>query len=230
MNSNPAFLFKTNDAREYAMQYLGLRPVQLRCFRNLRRQNLTIFLIVALALSACLPASQSASPQSGFTPIALDEFPNELGSGFPVADSVEEGSAEVGDPAPNFAFFLEDGRGADLASLQGKPVVLNFWATWCGPCRAEMPALVALHERNPHVIVLEINVQEERAAIEDFAAEFGMTMPVVVDQAGAIRRAYRVRNMPTTVFIKVDGAIAARWPGILIGEQLTEFVDQISTQ
>ena len=94
-----------------------------------------------------------------------------------MADRVAEGDSGVGDPAPNFAFILADGRGADLASLRGKPVVLNFWATWCGPCRAEMPDLVALHEGNADVVVLEVNVREELAAIEDFAAEFGMTMP-----------------------------------------------------
>ncbi len=191
---------------------------------------LATVLLTALALSACVTAATGAGPSSEFVPSPLDEFPDELGSGFPLADRIEEGSADVGDPAPNFAFFLADGRGADLSSLQGKPVVLNFWATWCGPCRAEMPDLVALHEGNPNVVVLEINVREELDAIEDFAAEFGMTMPVVLDQEGAIGRAYGVRNMPTTVFVKADGTIGARWPGILVGEQLTSFVEQITTQ
>ena len=191
---------------------------------------LATVLLTALALTACVTAATGVGSSSEFVPSPLDEFPDELGSGFPLADRVEEGSADVGDPAPNFAFFLADGRGADLTSLQGKPVVLNFWATWCGPCRAEMPDLVALHEGNPNVVVLEINVREELDAIEDFAAEFGMTMPVVLDQEGAIGRAYGVRNMPTTVFVKADGTIGARWPGILVGEQLTSFVEQITTQ
>ena len=65
-----------------------------------------------------------------------------------------------------------------------------------------MPDLVALHEGNADVVVLEVNVREELAAIEDFAAEFGMTMPVVLDQEGEIGRAYGVRNMPTTVSSK----------------------------
>ena len=187
-------------------------------------------LLITIALSACLPAAPSENAPSDFNATPLEEFPAELGSGFPVADRVAEGDTGVGDPAPNFAFILADGRGADLASLRGKPVVLNFWATWCGPCRAEMPDLVALHEGNADVVVLEVNVREELAAIEDFAAEFGMTMPVVLDQEGEIGRAYGVRNMPTTVFIKADGTIGARWPGFLAGEQLTEFVAQNSSQ
>ena len=192
--------------------------------------TLPSILFVALTLAACLPAAPEDSPPVGFVATPLEEFPDELGSGFPIADNVDEGNTEVGEPAPNFAFFLPDGRGADLASLRGKPVVLNFWATWCGPCRAEMPDLVALHGGNADVVVLEVNVREELDAIEKFAAEFGMMMPVVQDQEGAIGRAYGVRNMPTTVFIKADGTIGARWPGLLAGEQLLDFVAQISSQ
>lgn len=193
-----------------------------------RLLRLTLFLIAAVLLAACTSATGGATDE--FAAIPLDQFPDGLGRGYPVADLVQESSANVGDPAPNFAFLLEDGRGADLASLQGRPVVINFWATWCGPCRAEMPELVELHETNPDVVVLEVNVQEELPAIQGFAEEFEMTMPVIVDPPGAIRKAYDVRNMPTTVFVNPDGTIGVRWAGILLGEQLTEFVDQVSVQ
>ncbi len=190
----------------------------------------TLVSLAALAVAACVPDGPDESPPDGFAAIPLEEFPDGLGAGFPVADRVEEGDTAVGDPAPNFAFFLADGRGADLASLQGKPVVINFWATWCGPCRAEMPELVALHEDNPAVVVLEVNVREKSDAVEEFAAEFGMNMPVILDAEGAIGRAYGVRNMPTTVFVGTDGTIDARWAGLLTGEQLTEFVEQVTPQ
>ena len=190
----------------------------------------TLLFLLALVFSACAAPSADSSSSEEFVPTPLEAFPEELGAGFPVAARVEEGGADVGDTAPNFAFFLEDGRGADLASLQGKPVVLNFWATWCGPCRAEMPELVALHEGDPDVVVLEVNVGEDLTAVEEFAAEFGMNMAVVLDQEDTLRRAYGVRNMPTTVFIRADGTIGARWPGTLVGEQLSDFVEQIRTQ
>ena len=191
---------------------------------------MTLIVGAALLVSACAAAGPGESAPDGFTLTPLEQFPDGLGSGFPVADLVQETSPDVGDLAPNFAFFLADGRGADLASLQGKPVVLNFWATWCGPCRAEMPDLVALHESDSDLIVLEVNVGEELSAVEEFATEFGMNMTVVLDQEDLIRRAYEVRNMPTTVFIKADGTIGARWSGFLAGEQLNDFVDQIKTQ
>ena len=151
----------------------------------------TIWLMFALTLSACASVSPGGGPPDEFVPTPLEQFPDELGSGFPVAERVQEGSVDIGATAPNFAFFLADGRGADLASLQGKPVVLNFWATWCGPCRAEMPELVALHEGDPDLVVLEVNVGEELAAVEKFAAEFGMKMTVVLDPEDSIRRGLR---------------------------------------
>lgn len=190
----------------------------------------TLIALAGLALAACVPDRSGESSSDDFAATPLDEFPDGLGAGFPVADRVEKGDTGVGDTAPNFAFFLADGRGSDLASLQGKPVVINFWATWCGPCRAEMPELVALHNDNPAVVVLEVNVREKSEAVEEFAAEFGMNMPVILDPEGAIGRAYGVRNMPTTVFVGPDGTIGARWPGLLTGEQLTGFIEQIMPQ
>ncbi len=193
--------------------------------------KVVVVIVVTILVTACAAeAPGDSAPEGLFKPTPLEEFPAELGKGFPVADLVEEGSPSVGEIAPNFAFFLADGRGADLASLQGKPVVLNFWATWCGPCRAEMPDLVALHESDTDLVVLEVNVGEELAAVEAFAAEFGMSMTVVLDEEDLIRRAYEVRNMPTTVFVKADGTIGARWAGFLAGEQLSDFVTQIRTE
>lgn len=191
-----------------------------------------IFLLLAAALfvvAAC--AGKGADSPDPFTAIAQTDFPVALGAGFPVAQVAKNavGPAEIGQPAPNFAFVWADGRGADLASLRGKPVVLNFWATWCGPCRAEMPEFVALYRSDPSVVVLEVNTQETLEAIRPFAEEFGMGMPVLVDESGAVRTIYGVRSMPTTLFIDAEGAIRARWAGLLTGDQLGHFVSQIQT-
>jgi len=186
-------------------------------------------LAILFALAGC-----SAGETPDFVPIAPADFPKSLGGGFPVARVVAkvDDPAEVGKSAPNFAFVWADGRGADLVSLRGRPVVINFWATWCAPCRAEMPEFVALHQTNPDLtnpdlVVLEINTQESLDIIRPFAQEFGMTMPVLVDEVGVVRSLYGVRNMPTTLFVDAAGVIHARWAGLLTGERLDEFVAQI---
>lgn len=194
---------------------------------GLRHSLAVILLLLAVfLLAACTPSGQAGGDD--YQPLSFSEFPNDLGRGFPLAQSVKSGSSEVGDEAPNFAFVLEDGRGTDLHSLRGVPVVLNFWATWCGPCRAEMPEFVALSQSGEDVIVLEVNVQENREVIEPFAREFGMNMTVIQDPPGAIRTAYGVRNMPTTLFIDRSGTIQARWAGLLVPAQLDAFVSQIT--
>jgi cytochrome c biogenesis protein CcmG, thiol:disulfide interchange protein DsbE len=179
-------------------------------------------LLIIFLLAAC---TQAESRPLAFSPITLEEFPDELGRGFPVAQNVEEeGLARVGEAAPNFAFVLDDNQGAQLADLQGKPVVLNFWASWCGPCRLEMPDLVALHEHDEEIVVLTINVREDVAQAQPFAEEFGMTMPVIMDTEGALQRRYGVMGLPVTIFINRQGQIASRWNGLLTAAVLEERV------
>jgi thiol-disulfide isomerase/thioredoxin len=160
-----------------------------------------------------------------FEPLALDQFPQGLGRGFPQVAAVPEGQQPViGEDAPDFSFVLADDQGTSLADLTGKPVVINFWATWCGPCRQEMPDLVALHEENPDLIVLAVNLQEDLAQVRPFAEEFAMTMPVILDTDGNIGRAYGVRGLPATLFINSDRQIASRWDGMLTAELLADRV------
>jgi thiol-disulfide isomerase/thioredoxin len=195
----------------------------------MKRLRIVLLLFVAILLLAACSNAVEANDSVPLSAIELADFPTTLGGGFPVAQvpNGTAGSAEVGQPAPNFAFVWADGRAADLTSLRGKSVIINFWATWCGPCRAEMPELVALHRANPDLVVLEVNTQEQLADVHPFAEEFGMTMPIVMDESGAVRSLYGVRSMPTTLFINAEGVIHARWAGILVGDQLSQFVTEL---
>jgi thiol-disulfide isomerase/thioredoxin len=177
---------------------------------------------ILLLLAACGP--ESATPLA-FNPVSIEAFPDGLGRGYPVAQVASDSErAAVGEEAPNFVFVTADGQGMELADLRGQPVVLNFWASWCGPCRLEMPELVELHERDPDVVVLAINVREELAVVEPFAAEFHMTMPVVLDKEGQLQRMYAVLGLPVTIFIDPDGIVDSRWNGLLNAEILNERV------
>lgn len=205
---------------------------RLSTLKGNRYLTFLLLILTVFVLAACSrPTNASdvlSDQETGFTPVALEELPAELGRSFPVAQSVEKGGGiNPGDAAPDFTVALADGRGFRLKDLKGRPVVLNFWATWCGPCRAEMPEFVKLSESSSDLVVLEVNVQEDLEAIQPFAEEFNMSMPVVVDEPGMISKAYQVQGMPTTYFIDRDGKIAARWVGLLNKEFLDMFTAQI---
>ena len=128
---------------------------------------------------------------------------------------------------PNFAFVLDDGSYATLDDLKGRPVLINFWATWCGPCRLELPELVKAAQENEDLVVLAVNMQEARSAVEPFAQEFDMTMPVVLDADGRLRMEYLVRGLPTTYFVDREGKIASVVAGPLTPKILADRLAEI---
>lgn len=118
-------------------------------------------------------------------------------------------SPQVGFPAPDFRLTNVDGQTRDLAGLKGQPVVLNFWATWCPPCQAEMPALQRLADDYAArgVTVLGINQAETAEQVRGYLEARGIDFPVVLDADAAVSQAYRVRSLPTTFFIDPYGVI-----------------------
>jgi len=124
--------------------------------------------------------------------------------------------ATSGRAAPNFRLFTLDGAAADLTDFRGKFVLLNFWATWCGPCRGETPDLAALFARagGDSFTILGINQQESPADVRSFATEFGVTYPVLLDRSGEVSRGYRVdRGLPVSFLVGPDGTVLAKFTG-----------------
>ena len=117
--------------------------------------------------------------------------------------------ARVGFLAPDFTLEGMDGQPMSLRDLQGKAVILNFWATWCPPCKEEMPALEKIYRdhREDGVVVLGVNQMEARPQVQRFLEEYNLTFPVVLDIRGEVGRLYRVRAYPTTYFIDARGVI-----------------------
>jgi len=114
----------------------------------------------------------------------------------------------VGHPAPDFTLTSLSGETFTLSSLRGTPVVLNFWATWCPPCRAELPELQAASERLAgQVAIIGVNQAEAPAAVEAFVRGLGLTFPMPLDVSADVSRLYTVRSLPTTFFIDRQGII-----------------------
>jgi peroxiredoxin len=126
---------------------------------------------------------------------------------------------EVGDSAPAISLDRLGGGKASLASLQGRPVLINFWATWCVPCRQEMPDLAAAWQahRASELEVLAINLtdQERPKDVEAFVAELALPFPVLLDKRGRVRERYGLAALPTTYFVDALGVVRGVHPGPL---------------
>lgn len=115
----------------------------------------------------------------------------------------------VGRLAPEIALVSLSGESLQLSDFRGQPVIINFWATWCAPCRAETPELQDLHrERGDEVIIFSVNATaQDQGDIAGFVEEFGVTFPVVLDTEAVAFKDYNVIGLPTTIFVNAEGVI-----------------------
>jgi cytochrome c biogenesis protein CcmG, thiol:disulfide interchange protein DsbE len=141
---------------------------------------------------------------------------------------VVEGVAAVGRPAPRVELPGLRGGRVRLADLRGRPVVLNFWASWCPPCLAEMPEFQRVHRRlADRVAFLGVNQRDQARAAERLARSSGVTYPLAVDPAGRAFDAFGGLGMPTTVLIRADGTVADIFAGQLDETLLSERIRRV---
>ncbi len=148
----------------------------------------------------------------------------------PAGGSLETLSAApaVGHPAPDIALNDAAGKSFTLASLRGKPVVLNFWATWCPPCRSEAPELQRAAQRYAgQVALVGVDQGEPAATVLAYTAQQGLTYPAPLDQNGRASLAYGVHALPTTFFIDRDGIIRQTYVGPLSAPLLAQMLGTI---
>ena len=161
------------------------------------------------------------------------------GSGDEPPAPVPDGSVTLGVPDIEISAYQgQDALGGDTATLstvlgQGKPVVLNFWAALCPPCRAEMPEFERVHEeRGDEVIILGIDIGPQqllgsREEGEALLAELGVTYPAGTTFDDTVVRGFEIFGMPTTFFIATDGTVVRKWSGLLDEDKLNELVDEL---
>ena len=130
----------------------------------------------------------------------------------------------LGSPAPDFTLKTLVGGTASLSDYTGRPVFLNFWASWCTPCRGEMSDIIAAYNahKGQELQVLAINLtdQERMKDVRKFADEFQMPFPVLLDEKGKVRKRYALHGVPTSVFIDAQGIVRLVNPGPITNETI----------
>src|ERR1700712_4599792 len=156
-------------------------------------------------LAAALASSRTACAATALTrcPLPL------AGAALPASNA----------PAPDFTLRGADGRNVRLDELRGQVVLVNFWATWCGPCREEMPRLNALYEkyRKSGFVMLGVNIDDDPRTAIATAAKLNVSFPVLLDTDKKVSKLYDLNTVPSTVVIDRDGKLRFLHPGYRAG-------------
>ena len=130
-------------------------------------------------------------------------------------------AANIDKPAPDFTLKSLSGKNLKLSELRGNVVMINFWASWCGPCRQEMPLLNALHNKYEPLgfTVLGVNVEENSSDARGFLGNTPVDFPVLLDNTNKVSKMYNVVAMPTTVVVDRDGNMRYLHKGYKPGEE-----------
>ncbi|MCP8969492.1 TlpA disulfide reductase family protein [Ectobacillus ponti] len=147
------------------------------------------------------------------------------------ASDVRIGTNE-GEAAPHFALQTLDGQKVKLTDYRGKKVLLNFWASWCGPCKAEMPEMQTFYEetKGTDVAVLAINVTSSEKSMDDvkaFVQANGYTFPVLLDSEGRANGAYQTISIPTSYFLDEKGIVRVKHIGPMSAADMREYIKRI---
>lgn len=199
---------------------------------------LTAALLFAL-LSACSSGSGQGEPESPAASQAISTSPSAVSEGDPAPSENASAPAEEESlqPAPDFTLQDGDGKDVSLSDYKGRVVVLNFWASWCPPCKGEMPDFQKLYENwsaqgDDGPILLAINLAdgyrgETVEQAKAFLAEEGYTFPVLFDETGSVAGVYTTGSIPVTHVIDQNGYVYASGVGAVSGEAVQEIVDEL---
>lgn len=182
---------------------------------------LTLLLVAILLLSGC---ASVADVVPGLSSVAR---PGRIGTAPPSSPPPRAGASleaqSVAGMAPDFTLPTLEGNEVTLSDLRGQPVLINFWATWCPPCRFEMPAMQRVYERykDKGLVILAVNYREDKERIRPFVEELGITFIILLDLDGVVANQYRVLGLPTTYFVDRNGKVT----NVRVGAMNEEFME-----
>lgn len=136
----------------------------------------------------------------------------------------------VGRTAPDFTATAHDGSEFTLESTRGKPVVLSFWASWCGPCRQELPALAELQKQRTDVVIYAVNVDRAQGDAQKFLRTVSFDLPIIWDNNAEALGHYDVMSMPTMFLLDARGTVKWRKSGFSTANGLTELIAQLDAR
>jgi len=197
----------------------------------IRSAFVLMMIVILLAAPGCNPVAlvlpPTATPTEAPTPTpSPSPAPTDDAASAP-SPSAEPAAAleplpEMGHPAPDFTLTTLDGAEVSLGELQGQVVVLNFWASWCMPCRVEMPEFESVYDKykGEGVVILGINVAESPARASSAAEALGISFPVPLDRDGQVAALYEVLGYHTTFLVDREGIIRGMQVGQMRGATL----------
>lgn len=179
----------------------------------IKRILASVFLLVLLTV-AVVQAMEKVGPEDKLTAASKSSVEKIPGLG-------------IGLKAPDFALETLDGKTVKLSDFQGKKVMLNFWATWCPPCKSEMPDMQKFYtEAGNDITILAVNIDPEYD-VAGFAKEMNITFPILLDKEDKVMNMYQILTIPTTFFIDEKGLIQNKFMGAMTFEQMKKFSDEL---
>ncbi len=145
--------------------------------------------------------------------------------------TAEEGLTQ-GDMAPDFTLTTVDGKKVQLSDLKGKKVIINFWATWCPPCKAEMPHMQNYYDEfsqdeNVEILAVNLTSGDKVESVQNFVKDYGLTFPIPMDEKGTVGHTYEAITIPTSYMIDSNGRIQNKVVGPMDENMIKDFVSNL---
>ncbi|MFT0801024.1 thiol-disulfide oxidoreductase ResA [Bacillus swezeyi] len=144
-------------------------------------------------------------------------------------EAEQKGGAVLRQPAANFRLPAVSGGEIELNNLKGKAVLVNFWGSFCEPCKREMPAIQKAYDRYKEAgfEVVAVNVQESKAAVKHFLDHHGLSFPAALDQTAEVYRSWEIFYLPASIFINPDGVVERMYVGEMSARQLDQWINEL---